>query len=63
MLNKNRNRLLELSDLIVDCLDKQKLSSMGQLSILSMSAVEYSTNRSGYRISFSLSDQQNERSF
>lgn len=58
LLENNKNRLLELNDLIVETLDNKKLSSAGQIMISSISHVMLNEFRAGYRISLSLTDQE-----
>ena len=61
LLENNKLRLLELADEIDSCLEGQKLSSAGTISISSINYVVFSDFRSGYRINFRISDQQNRR--
>ncbi len=61
MLDNNKNRLLELADLIDQRLHGVKLSSSIELKINYISAVPVSNFRSGYSIHFSISDQLNAK--
>lgn len=63
ILDKNRNRLLEACDLIIDSLSDVKVTSMGRMQIHNIAAVEFSSTIRAYRITLSLTDLQNERSF
>lgn len=58
LLDGNRLRLLELADSIESCLEGQKLSSAGKITLSSINYVVFSDFRSGYRINFRLNDQQ-----
>lgn len=57
LLNDNKNRLLEMSDRIIQILDQAKLSSAGAIEVNSISHVMLSEFRAGYRISLSITDQ------
>lgn len=61
LLTENRNRLLELADEVVQTLNNAKLTSAGAIRINNISHTMLTPFRSGYRIGFSLSDQQVER--
>lgn len=54
-------RLLELIDAIDSCLENQKLSSAGKISLVDVQYVTFSDFRCGYRIGFRLIDQQNRK--
>ena len=58
ILDGNKLRLLELADSIESCLEGQKLSSAGKITLSSINYVVFSDFRSGYRINFRLNDQQ-----
>ena len=61
LLTENRNRLLEMADEVLQTLDNAKLTSAGEIHINHISHTMITTFRAGYRISFTLSDQQIER--
>lgn len=61
LLSNNKLRLLELADVIEDCLDNQKLSSAGAITLSSINYVVFSDFRCGYRINFRLNDQQKRK--
>lgn len=61
LLTKGRLRLLELVDAIEGCLNNKKLMSAGKIRITSANYVVFSDFRSGYRINFSINDQQREK--
>ena len=58
LLTENRNRLLEMADEVLQTLDNAKLTSAGEIHINHISHTMINTFRAGYRISFTLSDQQ-----
>ena len=61
LLSENRNRLLELADVVLQVLNGVKLTSAGELQIGRINYVMLDTFKSGYRISFTITDQQAER--
>ena len=60
-LTNGRLRLLELADAIEGHLNNKKLSSAGKIRVTSANYVVFSDFRSGYRINFSINDQQREK--
>lgn len=61
LLNNNSLRLLELCDEIETTLENQKLSSAGSLQLEGIHYVVFSDFRSGYRIDFRCTDQNNRK--
>lgn len=61
LLTNGAIRLLELVDAIDSCLENQKLSSAGKISLVDVQYVTFSDFRCGYRIGFRLIDQQNRK--
>lgn len=61
LLSQNRSRLLELADVVLQTLNGAKLTSAGQMEIGSITHVMISNFRAGYRINFTVTDQQTER--
>lgn len=61
LISGHRNRLLELADLILQILNGVKLTSAGELQISRINFVMIDTFKSGYRINFTITDQQVER--
>ena len=57
LLSNNKLRLLELVDLIEESLENCKLSAAGKVRVISANYMVFSDFRSGYRISFRISDQ------
>ena len=58
LLNDNKNRLLEMADIIIEDLDATKVSAAGQLSVNYMTHVMLSEFHAAYRIQINISDQQ-----
>lgn len=61
LLTNGAIRLLELVDAIDSCLENQKLSSAGKISLVDVQYVTFSDFRCGYRIGFRLIDQQSRK--
>ena len=61
LLENKKLRLLELADAIDTMLDGEKLSSAGQIRIISINYVVFSDFRCGYRINFRINDQQQRK--
>lgn len=61
LLKDNKNRLLEATDCICQSLEGQKVSASGELELNSISYVFFDDFHAGYRVSFSLNDQQNRK--
>lgn len=61
LLSNNRNRLLEMADIVLQTLNGVKLTSAGELQIGRINYVMIDTFKSGYRIGFTITDQQTER--
>lgn len=61
MLTKNRFRLLELVDVVVQCLQGRKISTAGVVDIRYFSDVTYTEFITGYKIPFTVRDQRDER--
>lgn len=61
LLTENKIRLLELADRIDTILDNRKLSSAGEVEIVSINYVVFSDFRSGYRINFKCADQTSRK--
>ena len=57
LLDNKKLRLLELVDSIETMLEGEKLSSAGQIQVISANYVVFSDFRCGYRINFRISDQ------
>lgn len=58
LIKDNRNRLLVLSDRIVQLLDDYKLTASGKINVTSMNHVMLSEFHSSYRINCNIADQQ-----
>lgn len=61
LLDNNKNRLLEAVDRIFDSLDQQKVSAAGKLEGSSINYVFLDDFHIGYRMRFTLNDQQNRK--
>ena len=60
-LKGNKLRLLEMIDEITKTLDGQKFSVAGKAQINRASSIVYSNKSFGYRISFTITDQENRK--
>lgn len=59
-LKNNNNRLLEICDLILNDINKKKISCAGNIIVSQIEAIQAGTNvhRLGYRINYTVTDQQ-----
>lgn len=61
LLQNYKNRLLEMADEVFKTLNEVKLTSSGKLIINNITYVVMNNFRTSYRLSFTISDQQIER--